>query len=454
MHQTKRILWVELLLILSVLSCKSTLSQASRSKGVVDDINFQSWPGSTIPVCWAKTEYNDKFAEMIKEFRDDIESNVTREYLRAGIKIKGWQSCPDGDVSEAGPYPIKLSNNGNFTDNTGFQSRMGGVNLDMFEDSLEGLKNTCLTPGRDLINRDCMIGTALHEFGHFVGLNHEHERLDGRDRCAYEVFSSRPYTPQFGAYDIESVTNYCRDIPYALGLIDRITKSLSDTDVATIRSIYNQSAVYLKPVLKRDSAFINQDEIIVNISPKSPTRYVYQVQHQEGVKDAPCPESGYTKELISSTIPIRVDLRPYSSGVITVCALGVKEDGTRQDQAAYSVASFIVDKTPWAEVEGVPLNSEVDETTVVKVTGSDIKRYVYKIVQPSFEDTSTLEKMFYGSQPCFMDSGFSQPKTVSQTISFDGLTSGSQYTLCVLGINSKNQKQSLNKVTQVTINYK
>jgi len=57
---------------------------------------------------------------------------------------------------------------------------------------------------------------ALHEFGHFLGFDHEQNRSD-REECYYQidqteigpdaVFGNQPITKQ---YDIDSIMNYCR----------------------------------------------------------------------------------------------------------------------------------------------------------------------------------------------------------------------------------------------------
>ena len=73
---------------------------------------------------------------------------------------------------------------------------------------------------------------VLHEFGHALGLTHEHNRDDTPEACTKSQQGTKGDTT-VGTWDAQSVMNYCNET-YANG------GQLSEGDIETIRTAYRQ----------------------------------------------------------------------------------------------------------------------------------------------------------------------------------------------------------------------
>lgn len=95
-----------------------------------------------------------------------------------------------------------------------------------------------------------LVHAGLHEFGHVVGLEHEHERpdtatqdpqcaADWREHIAANARNREiAQATVHGDYDDDSIMNYCKTRDLAKRTMDTIV--LSDGDVATIQTIYHR----------------------------------------------------------------------------------------------------------------------------------------------------------------------------------------------------------------------
>jgi len=129
-----------------------------------------------------------------------------------GIKIVEEKTCrkgPDFVTVHVGNYgPVVYPE----VDTSTCTIKGFNMNLDFytFGINIEGYKTT------EKVRKSNVQKYALHEFGHFLGFDHEHNRSD-RQECYYQidqsntgpsaVFGTQIITKQ---YDIDSIMNYCR----------------------------------------------------------------------------------------------------------------------------------------------------------------------------------------------------------------------------------------------------
>ncbi len=176
------------------------------------------WDSNQIDVCWENSANGyDLEKELVQE---SVQSQFND---RTNISLIGFESCPSSFVMFDG-IRIGVEDTGPHTKGLGIrlEGRVDGMILNFeFENWSESCQNR---------KQSCIGSIAVHEFGHAIGLAHEHNREDTPRSCTKSQQGSDG-SRHIGDWDKESVMNYCNPTYANDGI-------LSEGDIATINSIY------------------------------------------------------------------------------------------------------------------------------------------------------------------------------------------------------------------------
>ncbi len=175
------------------------------------------WRDPVIPVCWERMDAN--FANGRAWTQAAVEASWEKV---SNVDFTGWGACAETSrgvrirVAEAGPSVAELGR--------ALDGMPGGMTLNFtFRSWGTGCSRS------DEVRKYCIRALAVHEFGHALGLAHEHNRGD-RPLCQAERQGPLPAF-FMTAYDASSVMNYCAENWNNNG-------NLSALDVLGIRTVY------------------------------------------------------------------------------------------------------------------------------------------------------------------------------------------------------------------------
>lgn len=174
------------------------------------------WYSPVIPVCWESDNPEDAQG---RRWTEEAVKNTWEAV--SSVDFTGWETCADDDYTSVRILAADLAP---LTQTTGrnLSGMPSGVILNFtFQEWGQGCAGYM---------EYCIKALGVHEFGHVLGLAHEHNRADIPTACEEEPQGPMP-SYIVTKYDAESIMNYCSEAWNNDG-------KLSALDVYGIRSIY------------------------------------------------------------------------------------------------------------------------------------------------------------------------------------------------------------------------
>ena len=181
------------------------------------------WPSKRIAVCWESLSQEDRV------YAEQVQLIVTTEFARAGYEFYSWAACES--YSKLPQYLIRIGNLYGIPSVKEFGFRNNHLRNSM-NLSFRMINNEKCLQNEEVKTR-CIKIDALHEFGHAIGLIHEHERRDSS--CTRGNFrAGKDFGVEISKYDELSIMDYCQNRRMKDG---EVPIKLSEGDLEAIEMI-------------------------------------------------------------------------------------------------------------------------------------------------------------------------------------------------------------------------
>jgi hypothetical protein len=204
-----------------LISCQNLQEKQSQLTGYVTYDRSTLWPSKKIPVCW---EMSSNITDGDKTI---VMDSVKNAYQQAGFEFTGWDDCKN---DSRGIRIAEASSKDGFPKTAAFGAFVNGVRSGIkLEFKFESFYPVCKTSSKR--REECVAATAVHEFGHALGLRHEANRPDGSCKSFDQVGGQgEDFALPIGAYDPVSIMNYCHLVEiYQKGGDPNLSKGDLDT---------------------------------------------------------------------------------------------------------------------------------------------------------------------------------------------------------------------------------
>lgn len=186
-------------------------------------LNTTRWTSNRVSVCWE----NGSAATATEQ--GWVRDRVLQTWdASSSIALTGWGNCTATGanirivIQDAGPRTLGLGNSLNNV-----------VNGMLVNFTFSSWGASCASSAAQ--RRSCIETIAIHEFGHALGIAHEHNRPDTDRSLCTDAPQGTNGDVIIGPFDNSSVMNYCFNSSFS--------NALSATDRATIQSMYPRSMI-------------------------------------------------------------------------------------------------------------------------------------------------------------------------------------------------------------------